>query len=257
MDKPQIIDVESCPFRAPTADPQIAVCRLLQRLSGGEVPLDARVARDACQACCLAETRSAGHINPVVASLLHVATGQCANDTTRTEPERATARMLHAYAAAHLPTVCRDVAGDGRFRDAQWSSNDRDRLDPYISQRRRSWWPVWRDWPQIGLVGWNTLTGLGIQNQGIAANLPICRWLVPVHPDHGCLQPLRHLRDRTWVLHDRKNGRQIRDWLAGLDWVLFVEHPLLPRLTELAKELGVRVACVCNWELTCPVASPW
>jgi glycosyltransferase involved in cell wall biosynthesis len=33
-----------------------------------------------------------------------------------------------------------------------------------------------------------------------------------------------------------------------MDWLLFVEHPSLPRLVGLAREMGVSVACVPNWE---------
>jgi glycosyltransferase involved in cell wall biosynthesis len=49
---------------------------------------------------------------------------------------------------------------------------------------------------------------------------------------------------------------QLRAWLKGLDWLLFVEHPYLPGVVQQAHDLGINVACVPNWEwLT--VATDW
>ena len=42
--------------------------------------------------------------------------------------------------------------------------------------------------------------------------------------------------------------KHVRSWLAGLDWVLFVELPSIAELPQIAHDLGVSVACVPNWE---------
>jgi len=43
---------------------------------------------------------------------------------------------------------------------------------------------------------------------------------------------------------------EIKAWLRGLDWVLFVEFPYFPRLAHCARDLGIPVACVPMWEFT-------
>jgi hypothetical protein len=44
----------------------------------------------------------------------------------------------------------------------------------------------------------------------------------------------------------------MRAWLAGLDWLLFVEKPYLPDIAQAARQMGVSVACVPNWEWLTP-----
>jgi glycosyltransferase involved in cell wall biosynthesis len=102
---------------------------------------------------------------------------------------------------------------------------------------------------KIGLVGWNTATGLGYQNRDIAVYASVDRWLVPRHPEYPTLSdPRTHCRiDR--VARDMSPGA-IRAWLDGLDWIVFVELTYVKRLPQLARELGISVACVPNWEWT-------
>ena len=60
--------------------------------------------------------------------------------------------------------------------------------------RIASWSPPPRSRGRVGLVGWNTQTGLGYQNHDLARHLGVDRWLVPPHPycpdpvdgDPGC-----------------------------------------------------------------------
>lgn len=100
---------------------------------------------------------------------------------------------------------------------------------------------------RIGLIGWNTPTGLGYQNGDIACHLQVAKWLIPVHPEIPS-------RRRAWLpteqhflpVHPREE--ELRNWLRGLDWILFVERPYLNALPRLARQQQVAVACVANWE---------
>ncbi|WP_435018627.1 glycosyltransferase [Tundrisphaera sp. TA3] len=115
------------------------------------------------------------------------------------------------------------------------------------------WTPPPRRPGTVGLIGWSAPTGLGYQNADLARNLGVARWLVPIHPTHharvapdvGCRVDYAPLDapDRT-----------IQGWLRGLDWVLFVERPYLPRCARLARGMSVSVACVPNWEWLHPRA---
>jgi glycosyltransferase involved in cell wall biosynthesis len=44
----------------------------------------------------------------------------------------------------------------------------------------------------------------------------------------------------------------LRAWLDGLDWLLFVQKPYLPDVAQTARQMGVSVACVPNWEWLTP-----
>ncbi len=87
----------------------------------------------------------------------------------------------------------------------------------------------------------------GVSEPRPARHLGVDRWLVPPHPycpdpvdgDPGC---------RVDRVRRRVGPDEIREWLDGLDWVLFIERPYLPGLAQLAREMQVGVACVPNWE---------
>jgi glycosyltransferase involved in cell wall biosynthesis len=57
-------------------------------------------------------------------------------------------------------------------------------------------------------------------------------------------------RARIDVVRLELDPREIKAWLRGLDWVLFVEFPYFPLLAHCARELGIPVACVPMWEFT-------
>jgi glycosyltransferase involved in cell wall biosynthesis len=101
---------------------------------------------------------------------------------------------------------------------------------------------------RVGLIGWNTATGVGYMNRDLAAHLPIAKWLAPRHPVYPTLDrpPTRTRVDSVRL--DLPHA-EIKAWLRGLDWILFVEHPYMGPLVHSARELGVRIACVPMWEL--------
>lgn len=101
---------------------------------------------------------------------------------------------------------------------------------------------------RVGLIGWNTRTGLGYQNRDLAVHLPVARWLAPRHPRLPTLSRPRMSGEYRTSGCRGIAARELRAWLSGLDWLLFVEQPYLPRAAQHAREMGISVACVPNWE---------
>jgi glycosyltransferase involved in cell wall biosynthesis len=101
---------------------------------------------------------------------------------------------------------------------------------------------------RIGLVGPACGYGLAHQNRDIAAHLGIDRWLVrgPIEPTS-----MRHLL-RIDAVSRELNGAELEAWLDGLDAVLFVERPAFANLAHVARDLGMCVICVPNWEWLSP-----
>ena len=106
----------------------------------------------------------------------------------------------------------------------------------------------------IGLVGWNTPTGLGVMNRDLARHLSISRWLIPDHPElQQCDEPLP-------VGVEPASAQMVEtglnEWLEPLDWLLFVERPLVDGLPRMAAHKGLGVACIPMWEWIQP-HHPW
>jgi glycosyltransferase involved in cell wall biosynthesis len=100
---------------------------------------------------------------------------------------------------------------------------------------------------RVGLVGRAGATGLGYLNRDLARHYEIDRWLIPPEPLATRLKaPQASCRVDHAPLH--ADPRQISRWLAGLDWVLFVERPHFPALAALARQMGVFIAAVPTWE---------
>jgi glycosyltransferase involved in cell wall biosynthesis len=114
---------------------------------------------------------------------------------------------------------------------------------------------TWRAPPtrrgKVGLVGWQTASGLGYLNYYLAKHLDIARWLVPIHPD---VPTTRHVKPACPIEYTsiHADTGSLRRWLEGLDWVLFAEHPHCTRLARAARVFGVNVACMPNWECLNP-----
>jgi glycosyltransferase involved in cell wall biosynthesis len=111
---------------------------------------------------------------------------------------------------------------------------------------------VWRrpqgELGRVGLVGWNTASGLGYLNRDLALHLPVTRWLAPRHPHFTRLSRPRMSGAYHAPWRQTVTIRELRAWLNGLDWVLFTEQPYVPNLAQHARELGISVACVPMWE---------
>ncbi len=100
---------------------------------------------------------------------------------------------------------------------------------------------------KVGLVGRIGTTGLGYQNEDFARHFEIDRWLIPIESadSHRARKKAGCRVDYLPIDADRAS---IRDWVSGLDWIIFIERPYLNDLTATARYLGVSIAAVPNWE---------
>ena len=237
-----------CPFRRdvrPQDTPETAACTLLAlRFRSADERL-VRVGRDACEACCTAAGPAHSPWNPVLASLTYHRAHQQLTENPQGPgsgrfarlKEEARSRLLHASAP-----INRAPGAVGRVGRAV-AVERVDDLDRRRAPERRP--------GQVGLVGWNTPTGLGYLNRDLAVHLPVARWLAPPHPRIASLSPPR-LSGEYHVPRGRLRAPELRAWLKGLDWLLFAERPYLAELVQQARDLGVSVACVPMWEWLTP-----
>lgn len=75
----------------------------------------------------------------------------------------------------------------------------------------------------IGLVGWNTKTGLGSLNRDLIRNLGIRHWLCTKHPHLPSLSNVIEVGDIE--ITTDTSAPSIQRWLRSLDWLIFAEHP--------------------------------
>ncbi len=115
------------------------------------------------------------------------------------------------------------------------------------------WRPPQRPTGKVGLVGTGAATGLGYQNEEFARCFEIDRWLIPVLPDDPPRADLR-VKCRVHRVAGNAGIATIRKWMAGLDWIVFIERPFLKHVATTARSLGVAIAVVANWEWLNPQA---
>lgn len=235
--------LESCPYYQqacpPTTAPPVATCRLLQRISKVEDDHLCRVPREACVACSEESAPSETHLNPTLASLLFDLTTRLLNGETCVagdETRRGQTTRLRAWAEDNL------FWGAEPAPPISCAPSIQHRIDVERQPDR----PL-----RLGLIGGNAPTGLGALNRAIAQHLPIDRWLIVAHPlleEQAAIPECRVSR--------ATDPASVRDFLEGLDWLLFGERPHLDFLVPMARELGVRIACVPMWEHL-DKFSPW
>ena len=102
----------------------------------------------------------------------------------------------------------------------------------------------------VGLVGWNVPTGLGSLNRDLAIHLGIKRWLAPPHPELTVQQNVDSVGAEIVTRWSRPD--ELRQWVEGLDWLLFAERPYVDHLPRIAAHAGVGIACIPMWEWVRP-----
>lgn len=102
---------------------------------------------------------------------------------------------------------------------------------------------------KIGLVGFNTPTGIGTNCRRMFANLPIKRWLVPQHKLMGYGASLSTSGIYKMV---GDNWKIVNEFLNGLDVVVSYEKTWPDSLFVKAKQMGIRTVLMCNAEWTSP-----
>lgn len=112
----------------------------------------------------------------------------------------------------------------------------------------------WRPPPpvpgKIGLVGWNSATGLGSINRDLIRRLEIKRWLAPIHP--WLASNVDASLNAVKITTDLRTTEEMARWVSGFDWLLFVERPYIESLPRIAAHAGVGIACVPMWEWVQP-----
>ncbi|MEZ6132652.1 MAG: glycosyltransferase [Planctomycetaceae bacterium] len=101
----------------------------------------------------------------------------------------------------------------------------------------------------IGLVGWDTPTGLGTINRELIRHLEIDHWFAPPHPR---LAALCQAHQDVQVVTSLPQRSDQQEWAANLDWLLFAERPHVPELLRTAAHQGVGIACIPMWEWVQP-----
>lgn len=105
---------------------------------------------------------------------------------------------------------------------------------------------------RIGLVGYNTASGLGEVNRQIAEYADTYRWMVKPHSKQETL-PLPDGVDAVMC----PGGELLEEFVKSVDIVLFAEVPLYPELLGFCKKHGKRVVCVPMLEWMPPGAQGW
>ena len=255
---------QECRYRAPLESANSAGqarCLLVARLTGVETDEVCIVRRDACEACCNALAPGAA-LNPVVASLTYQAAERIARTGGIAGCGVEAAKQLKARVGEHLRLVESGGSDSRLHADCSAPSNQRSGESPPKEPngalngqaglpRAPGPRPARRRRGKVGLVGWNTSSGLGYQALDLARHLSIDRWLIPLHP-HFATQWMPRVRCRVDVVPLRCGANRLRTWLTGLDWLLFAERPYFSQVVPIARRLGVNVACVPNWEFLHP-----
>lgn len=107
---------------------------------------------------------------------------------------------------------------------------------------------------RIGLSGFNSATGLGYQNRDLIDKLPIASWLIVEHPSKPSMESPPDLPVVISPISASKD--RVQDWLGKIDCLLFYEQPLIGDLPRLARQRGIAVVCIANWEWLNP-ESKW
>jgi glycosyltransferase involved in cell wall biosynthesis len=152
--------------------------------------------------------------------------------------------------AYHTPPLAWDVSDEMPSLGAAAGTEGPDGAGTSVSLLS-SWRPRPRAAAKVGLIGWNTATGLGSINRDLAVHGVADRWLALEHPQFATL-PDPDGPCRIDYPSGRRHGVDPRRWLNGLDWVVCVEHPYIESLIREAHESGHRVAWVPMWELAHP-----
>lgn len=230
---------EDCPFRHDVRRQQLsetAACMVLGRAFGAADERLVRVQRDVCDACCAAGAPEHWLRNPVLASVVY----HRAHKRLAEQPSGANAshfRRLKAEAHLRLPYAPNRVKHEPNalcLPDAGEHPLPRTAAEPRLGR--------------VGLIGWNTPTGLGYLNRDIATHLPVERWLAPPHPRLASLSGPRMSGEYCALTNEALQTSQLPGCLRGLDWLLFAERPYLDGVVQQARTMGIRVACVPMWE---------
>jgi glycosyltransferase involved in cell wall biosynthesis len=198
------------------------------------------VRRETCEACCRFSPHGVSQLNPILASHvlgaadLIIARG----GVPGCEASRAAQVRDQAIQSLELILPEPDAIADGARQDVT-EQNQAEPPQPRVGKKAK-----------VGLIGWNTPTGLGTMNRDLVRQGLVDRWLVV---DYHQRKPLPVPTGNCLVKSVPSDPDiDLGPWLAGLDWLIFVEHCYLEHTARQAHDHGVRVALIPMWELTHP-----
>jgi glycosyltransferase involved in cell wall biosynthesis len=219
----------------------IPTCQLASRYLGATLTGVVQVDQSICEACCEQPLLSGPRLNPVVASLVFQAANTALVDLSKlTTFNQVELQRVKQFAKSCLPI---DSTTSGAIADSDEFRLMTDDTSKEVSEQRSA-----EDKVRIGLVGRNSGFGLNYQNRDIARHLGIDRWLTSATVD----PILNDIPCRVDQIPRPLSRIEMAAWMDGLDVVMFVESPLFPNLTTVARQLNIPVVCVPNWEWVHP-----
>lgn len=224
---------ETCAFRR-RDNKHRWCCELASQVLGPLFDEGIHVQPEACDACCRYPLYSEPRLNPVTASLVHSTSQELQQRFPAGAREQVELQHAKTFATRWLSSV----------NGADDCADNHVCVRPHREIAKRSSADARM---RVGLVGQHSGFGLAHQNRDIVSHLRVDRWLVPGQsespPTTAC---------RIDEMSRPMSPIEMEAWLDGLDLVLFVERPIFANVTQVARSLGVRVACVANWEWLYP-----
>ncbi len=101
---------------------------------------------------------------------------------------------------------------------------------------------------RLGLIGRNSPYGLGHQHRDLVDRLKVRAWLAPYAPEDSA-QPCPR---QCEIVPRAASPEFFSAFLNRIDVLMFVERPPFESLISMARERGIRVVCVPNWEWITP-----
>jgi glycosyltransferase involved in cell wall biosynthesis len=238
-----------CSYREASSQNDVFHCALAQRLLGLDSAQTCRVGRDACTACAQLPSPTTDRPNSVVASLVYDLASQIQRDGGREDCDYGSAAQAKNYVQSSLTDI--EESSGSRFESPIAATVNRfasihslSRGIRALGRRRRG--------PVVGLVGFNTASGLGYLNRDLAERGVVDSWLVVEHPHLPTLDiPVAAERHARQI--DIPSEHELLRWLRTLDWVIWAEICPVEGLTRLARRCGTHTACIPMWEWTSPL----
>jgi glycosyltransferase involved in cell wall biosynthesis len=266
------MQLHDCSYRRVTVDDASGasrlICGLAQQILGSEIDAECQIAESVCANCGRTSRPTAAAPNSVVASVVWSISDRVLNRGRRAGDDSGRAWQAQRYVLpalaedrdANRPISAESVAmepGEPRKPGEQitrWlkhreSSSCVEALQVNDPQPGRSG----RCRARVGLVGYNTASGLGYLTRDLAIQEVADRWLVAPHPRFPALN-LPATRCQIDIAPKAPSPKKLAQWLRTLDWVLFAEWSHYVDLPRLAKQAGVRVALIPMWEFMSPCA---
>ena len=96
--------------------------------------------------------------------------------------------------------------------------------------------------PRVGLIGFNTATGIGSCNRDLASHLPIRRWIIVKHPRFPTLEAPADIP--SVVVSPEEGSRALEALCREIDVLISVETEFVSQQSAIAHRAGVSAVCV-------------